>query len=396
MDWKYMPLYPTQNDPRRFSGQVTVPVALKGSLVRDGEYPVKIACLTKGCEGVPEAATTFRVTGAPTALAWTDLAAANVLPLPPLSGGEQDPSRPHRRVTCKSGSSLPANLQDPPRLMVTADDGATWRTISLADVALGSQADTAGCRAVSLDPNAVDTFYVAGGGRRGAYDWDRDPAPLHTIDGGTSWRRIPAPEGYGQPGQFIGFTVTSNRVTSWFGKTESEQSRAPAMITGSATSDGGKTWTTVPLACPASAPCAWDVPSSLYLHGYRGLLRSNDRGQTWNWASWAGQRLSTPGRGYHRLTDDTLEVAGACTGGEFDQLCAPLLRSSDGGQTWRWVEVPAPPGGWSHEPDVRLQTDGSLLVRSGERFPAPSDGWYQLRRGSATWEPVKAPAQSGG
>lgn len=309
-------------------------------------------------------------------VAWAALPAAGAVRAPMLSGGEQDPVRPQRRLTCKAGAANPGNGGEPPQLVITGDG---VRTIALAGVELGAQADMSGCRAAALDAGHPDSFYVAGGGHNGAHGWQASPPPLHTADGGRSWHRIPAPVGYDQPGSFLGFQVNPDRVTAWFGRPESERIDAPAEIQGSTTTDGGTSWSTVRLACPEGAPCAWDLPASLFLQGHRGLWHSVDGGRTWEWAAWTGKRLWVLGKGFYRLSDGAIEVAGACVGGEFDKSCAPLLRSLDGGKTWQWVELPAPAGGWPREMEIALEPDGSLLGRFG-----PDS--RRLERGKPKWQ----------
>lgn len=110
-------------------------------------------------------------------------------------------------------------------------------------------------------------------------------------------------------------------------------------------------------------------------------MRSDDGGQTWRWAAWSGKPLRALNRPYYSIGEGVLEVAGACID---EEGCPPLLRSVDAGKSWQWVEVPAPPAGWPQEPDLRLQPDGSLLLRG-------DGGWYQLERGQSSWRPAKAP-----
>lgn len=392
------PFIPAVDDPYLFIGRLTVPAFQQGRLVGDGALELSVTCQTKGCEGVPAARSVFNVTGGLPGLAWSDLPAGRTQPGLVLAGtGPEsvDPTVPRRRVVCKTGD-VTGNLSQggvPPQLQVTVDGGGTWRSHSLAGVKLGQSHGYAGCRAVALDPHNRETFYVAGGGHMAASGWDRSPAPLFTTDNGATWNRINPPADFDAPDAFIGFQVDAEGVSAWFGRpdpalagaTEKATGRrreAPDRVMGTRSVDGGKTWQTVPLGCPADRLCVWELPASLFLTGYRGLLVSDDGGQTWRWASWAGKPIQTLGRHFENLGNGVLEVAGACFEGE--GRCVPLLHSADWGRDWQWVTVPAPAGGWPGSPDVHLQPDGSLLLKDKD------GGRYQLRRGQSTWEPAAA------
>ncbi|HWI61826.1 MAG TPA: hypothetical protein VNT75_08315, partial [Symbiobacteriaceae bacterium] len=243
-DWQIVSFAPVAGAPGQLTAKVRVPVHQAGRLFPNGALKLTVACQTKGCDGVPSASAEFQVASDVKQVAWATLPAAPAAPVPNLSGAAHsavDPTNPARRVVCETGSVSLNDPMGPPSLQVTADGGKTWRSISLQGVKLGQHGGMAGCRAVALDPQAHESFYLAGGGHMAAYDWDRDPAPLYTTDGGQSWTQVPAPAGADQPEAFIGYTMAPDGVTAWFARQEDQ------LIRGSHTADGGKTWQEVPL-----------------------------------------------------------------------------------------------------------------------------------------------------
>ncbi len=375
---------PSPEDPHLFVGTVQVPSFINGVRQKKGTVEVLLACTLApepDCLSRPESRTTFRLSDELRAVAWQAMPTRSFQSVPALDRSASpaaDPTNPDRQLRCVSGSPNP-DVPDRPHLRVTTDAWKTWKTIPLTGVHLGAMAGISGCRAATLDPVAPESFYVAGGGHRGASGPGRFPRPAYTADGGATWNPVPPPQGYDAL-DFLGYTASPESVTAWFA--QPDKNGLPLSFAGSRTRNGGRTWETAPLECPMTGPCAWEVPTALYSRLERGLLRSEDGGKSWLWAEWEGARLQGRNRGFpiFHISGETMEMLLADGSDDFSLDYAPLLQSADGGRTWTWVDLPEPPGGWMRDPDLQMGADGSLLYRNAQ------DIRFRLPQGVAAWE----------
>ncbi|MFZ5815531.1 MAG: hypothetical protein ACOY93_09560 [Bacillota bacterium] len=370
---------PSPDDPHRFTARVKVPPFFNSARLRKGELTLSLACAADfgpGCTGRPEAQARFALTDELPGVDWAALPTEPVQELPSLvrrPGLLVNPANPLHQAECRGGAVAPGYQQPPPHLRITTDGGASWEEISLMGVRIGQHAGMAGCRAFALDPHQPGVYYLAGSGHPAAQDEGAFPSPLHTVDNGQSWERVPVPKGFGSPESFLGFSTTAEGVTAWFGR--EEEPGAPPRVVGMATTDSGRSWQPVPLRCPEGPDCLWEIRSPLWSRIDRRLMRSEDGGATWRWAEWQGKPITTwPGR--IQWLKGAIEAAEVRQGPDGEMI--PLLRSTDGGRSWLWVDLPAPPGGWGAWHHLIFTADGSLLLRRGDQE-------VRLARGERAW-----------
>gem|GEM_PF-5269827 len=406
----------SSDDPQLYSADVTVPVLLTHAQstgedggrtegvyapVMPGQLPVHACIVTKECGFQPQASGSVTIVRGVETVAWEDLPADPTAPEPtsvPRLGTMSTSARSpvpdsQRSVECVYGNFDPRMGLEPPRLLVTDDAGNP-----LPPVVLGSGGNPlfgrlgyADCEAVALDPVRTGTFYLtesphAGGDGPGAYPW-----PQFTQDGGATWAPVPAPEGFEARRTFVGFDTASDGVTAWFSQAGMEESAeiAEGQILGSLTRDGGQTWTTVEPTCPEGlAVCLRQLRNRPPL-GWNGLIRSTDGGRNWSWAALNGILFRV--HDVYVVEGSAGQVLEAVyVSMDHSWSFAPLLRSEDGGVTWRYVKVPEVPGGWQeypgHAPEIRLDSTGALLVGKGDS-KSPTR-WYRLERGSTQWVEV--------
>jgi hypothetical protein len=394
---------PLPGDPRSFTATFTVPIMLRrnegpGNFdpVVAGEYQIHAACVAdqqSGCANRSDVSTTFRVsTGLPT-VTWQQLPAGQATPvqrLGAMSTSSRSPlSGSQRSVECVGGNLYPHNGELEPRLQLTDDAGRPLPPIIIREGGpLVGRFGNAGCEDVALDPTDPDSYYLIEAPHAGGSERAVAPLPQFTVDGGATWAPLPAPTGFDASNSFVGFSVTTEGVTAWFSRASLEEPiLAGEQIRGSFTRDGGKHWTTVEPSCPGgSVTCIWqmrDKPPWIR----NGLIRSVDGGTNWNWASFSGSPFAAD-RVYvlEGSGGRVLEAVGGSPVLYWGFM--PLLRSEDGGGSWRWVEVPRPPSDWIETPGagvvIRLDPDGALML--GTPDGANQTTWYRLARGSTEWE----------
>src|SRR5262249_40818722 len=83
-----------------------------------------------------------------------------------------------------------------------------------------------------------------------------------TSDAGCTWRALPAPSGAQLDHvQFGGFQVTDRAVQALFTAPGTSPEPPPALV--EQTLDGGRSWLTATLTCPATGPCVrWGAAST--------------------------------------------------------------------------------------------------------------------------------------
>jgi len=299
------------------------------------------------------------------------------------------------------GPSLAADPADPRRIAycveggirLSLDGGATWATVPTTSVR--SVAATApyplipdndsspACASVVLDPDHAQSFFAVFHGAAHA-------APpivqlgFQSADGGGTWQLVPPPAGY-EVGEFGGFRQEGSWVQALFvGRAPGLDAPPPLDVVQ--TADGGLTWQSAGLSCPASGACVgWGPGPASYSPmggpGAQWIVFSTDGGQSWATPAWPSSvDLKAPGP-YELVALSATSVA-LVAGGEAD----PMLVSRDGGQTWAAVALPALQGSTGigrSAPGLQVLPDGSLLAR-----PANGPTWQLLVPGATDWCPL--------
>lgn len=349
-----------------------------------GVYSISLACLTTApmCAYHPEAVTTFRLTRNP-ATPWTALAKGSWHMVSELGGLNstavgsiaRDPVIPGRQATCNGALLAPG--QSSASLVVSGPDPLR---APLSSQVFGNAHGYVGCRALALDPNNVDTVYAAGLIDAGGQGPMTFPPPVYSTNSGRTWQRVPVPGGFSSPdgfgADFVGFESSRAGVIAWFSPAANPISANPGgQVVGEETVDGGKSWQTVPLACPATGNCAWQIGTS--------MVYSRDKGSSWKVASF----LSTILQGYaYQGPDGSLLLVERQA---LPYIQYPVLRSTDGGATWEFVSLATPPGGWDplvYQGQVFLAQDGSLMANTVNGQGGQI--WYRLPPGGPKWESI--------
>lgn len=388
---------PLPADPRRFTASFTVPLVLRRTEyepVVAGEYQIHAACVvdrTGGCADRSDVSTTLRLSTGLESVAWRDLPAAEAIPVPRLGEKSAVSRSPvpgsQRSVECVAGNLYPQTGEAEPMLLRTDDAGRPRAPIVIHEGGpLVGRHGNARCGDLALDPAHPESFYLmeaphAGGSERAVF-----PLPYQTMDGGATWAPLPAPTGFDASRSFVGFSVTPEGVTAWFSLARLEAPNPIGeQIRGNFTADGGRTWQTVEPGCPSgSLPCLWQVRELGLLRD--GLIRSTDAGKSWAWVTLGSTPFAVDGA---YVLDSSKGVVLEAVGGSpaFYGGLIPLLRSEDGGASWRWVEVPPPPEGWTEIPGaglvLRQAPDGALLLARPD--PESPTYWRPLPRGSSEW-----------
>jgi hypothetical protein len=194
---------------------------------------------------------------------------------------------------------------------------------------------------------------------------------MYTMNLGASWHTVPIPAGETIE-DFSGFTVDANRVEALFVSEQNYGSPVGTdhgLVTTEVTSNGGLTWSPSTLGCPANGPCMTFGP---YDWGYCNM--SNDT---------QGLLLGTPGSvatSDIRWTSSTwVSSVNSCFSQQLVVSSShdlflldpsseyPLLRSTNGGETWTNWSLPSIPGA-NYGPDSDPQTNSFALVPGGSLF----------------------------
>ncbi len=299
-----------------------------------------------------------------------------------------DPAQSGRFAYCDLGG-----------IRVTEDGGKTWSLVpdtGAAAVAASAaypmdqmQDNRPLCVSVVLDPSHPDSFYTVF--RTASKEYGAPPIffmGFYTSDRGKTWKLAPVPGGSSLE-RFGGFSTDLQRVQAAFYGEATQGSDQPVPVIVEETRDGGATWSAASLACPpaAAGSCVrWGAaPSQISGMGSpapQAVVASQDGGKTW--ATGPAVELRMPGpnalAGYAGAPGSTVVLISG--GSDF-----PVQISSDGGQSWRAVSVPALPGSSAEGtpfPELQILPDGSLMA-------LPDGGsWQMLAAGAATWCEVKA------
>ena len=295
------------------------------------------------------------------------------------------------------GLAVVAAVSDPSRLgycgpsgiQLSYDAGQTWNNLPI-DAVSGLAASSgyplvqpggapSSCGGLTLDPSNPATIYASFLSER--VDYGGPPfyeIPFLTQDNGADWAPVPLPAN-ATVEQFGGFQVDDQGVVAVFAGAGSPVAQV--------TTDGGQSWRTQSLPCPAVGPCVRWGPQpngfgSCAMHSYpQPVLVSADGGGTWSAPSGtSGADACRPAELVSLSANDVLLLVPKPA-----EPQAPSI-SHDGGLTWAPLDLPAGPP----LAQLTLLPDGRLLaapLRDAQAGLAGS-GWLLLASNTSDWCPV--------
>jgi hypothetical protein len=205
----------------------------------------------------------------------------------------------------------------------------------------------------------------------------KGPEIQSSLDGGKTWEAIPLTASLGSQASLSAcraFALDPHRSDTYYvaGRGNFMAQDYGAAPRPYVSRDSGQTWEVIP------APEGLDYPGAL-----RGFTVGKG-GATWRWGTWNGEVLHLVRGAFMRRGEEIL-APGVCLGENRSGGCLPLLRSRDGGESWDWVQVPAPPRGWEEQPFLSIEADGSLCLRENT---GTDQKQYQLQPGASVWTEI--------
>jgi len=249
-----------------------------------------------------------------------------------------------------------------------------------------------GCDAVAFVDDAAGRGPAALAVAFGVEPPDQDPmsadVALTTSDNGRTWTPVPAPPGAKAIG-FGDFRYQNAGLVAVFSPSDAAVADAPPLAETSR--DGGRTWQSTALSCPAAGPCVTFGPfvsgNCAKGQAMQTVIHSAEGGRTWSAplaSDWIGAcapaQLAGMGDGGELLVDNMSEFT--------------LQRSTDSGATWADIAVPLLP---EQQPGfgVGIGSDGITLLPDGDLLatgqPDSGGDWLLLRLGTDAWCRVRTP-----
>jgi len=254
----------------------------------------------------------------------------------------------HRRAAYAVFAAGPAKYGMPPIYYIplyTTDGGAHWQVVVPPN---------------NSSAGGFGGFQISGGTVRALFN----PTPVVRIVPGAG----DAPNTHATTGLASGVTpATDSGASSSDRSTPSSPAGLSFRVTE--TTDGGASWRAGAMSCPASGPCAaWGpAPSgtgSCAMHPYpQPVLASTDGGKTWSSLpapAGAPPSLLANGCALNQLAALSLTRLALVANGTATPQDT-LRISEDGGRTWSSVALPALPGGGSTQA-LQMLPDGSLVA----------------------------------
>ncbi|MHB1505282.1 MAG: hypothetical protein ACYCO4_03345 [Sulfobacillus sp.] len=375
-----------------FSGSVRVPALLNGTqAVTAGAYTLALqGSFLKG---------TFRqVTFAPTSLqVHANQTWASLGQLKPIrstwSASIMAPSvaalaqAPNRIVACVTG-----------QILLSTDGGQRWTHVPYGAVITAaaktayplalfpSDPQSSPCISSMLDPSHPNTIYATFAAESAQY---KSIPPIFTVgyvttNLGQTWQPITPPHGY-TLGQFAGFQTSGTSTLALFDGFSSQGKMLPPAVLK--TTDGGMTWTTSQLTCPAQGPCLRFGPAPAETGGMgagypQPLELSANGGSTWQSPAWPSQVILNQGPSelVALSSSRALLLSGA------SQYILRL--TTDGGQSWQNIALPPEPNyqnGAAGLTDAVILPNGSLLAEDPN-----TQSWILLPARQSAWCAVTA------
>lgn len=219
-------------------------------------------------------------------------------------------------------------------------------------------------------------------------------AALETTDGGVTWTPLPVPPGaladsFGDF-RYDGWALTAVYSAARLMRRDPYPALDPSRPLAEISGADGRSWSAAPLGCPATGPCLTlgpYVPGNCAMNGSsQPLLRSADGGRRW----------TTLGFPYAVQSCEPAELAATSPRSELlvdSQSQYPLMRTVDGGRSWTDVGVPRLHGGAGQlqpgygQGGLTVLPDGSLLFAGG------AYAWEWLRHAARAWCRLRSPAR---
>lgn len=211
---------------------------------------------------------------------------------------------------------------------------------------------------------------------------------MATHDAGASWSPVPVPNGATET-TFAGFrTVGSELVSTYRPKALSADGR-PVVPLVEASTDGGRTWHQIVLACPSSGPCVTFgpyVPGNCAMNGStQELLLGSSGGTSWTRPDWpTGVQACDPAE---LVPTGAHSMLLADSGSPY-----LLLRTTNGGRSWSAIGLPSLPGRSGSaqafgpgQGGLIVLGDGSLLAWTTHDGAPPSTSWQLLEPHASSW-----------
>jgi hypothetical protein len=292
-----------------------------------------------------------------------------------------DAADPERIAYCAPGS-----------IQLSADGGASWSeipTMGVTEVASSTGypifnqggSEPPSCESVTLDPAHPQSFYAVFGTAQEPYG----APPIYfmgfvTTDSGKSWQLVPPPQGYAIA-QFGGFQETSEAAQALFAGNPSGLEQAPSYVVEQ-TTDGGYTWASAELTCPAYGSCVRWGPAPSQISGMGAPLPqaievSTDGGKTWKTPSWPVQVDLNGG------PSQLVSIAGSRAALFAPQDAYPFRLSLDRGTTWQVFSLPllvGSDGTLPLYPALQMLPTGALLAQL-----QTTGAWQMLAPGASEW-----------
>lgn len=211
---------------------------------------------------------------------------------------------------------------------------------------------------------------------------------LETSDGGKSWTFLPVPSG-AKASTFAGFRYSGSSVEALFAPSSSPSSyfgKGQSVPLVETFNEESSSWGAGSFQCSSNGPCVTFgsyLPGNCAMNGsQQSIFYSSDGGKSWLQPLWpASVQSCWPAELVAISSHKELLIS---TGSQY------LVRESlDGGAQWKVIGIPIIPGskqvnGFAGSVGAKIQmlADGSLLV-SGQRDSI--NNWQLLNPGSKSW-----------
>lgn len=290
-------------------------------------------------------------------------------------------------------------------IRVSDDGGKSWNSISTVGVSTVAEEQgytifdndpslSMACMSVTLDSQYAQSYYAVF--TTALQEYGAPPVfymGFVTHDDGSTWQLVPPPS-EATLEEFGGFwTDGDGRVEALFAKPwDLIEPTSPVFV--QETSDGGITWTSGDLRCPASGPCLRWGPSVSNIPGMgsplpQSVLLSSDQGQTWNYVEPPVELRAPPPNQLVAFSDkEAAIVSGSIILGISEKEAYPLRLTQDGGLNWEAIPMPPPPlqeRDLIYYPGLQVLPDGSLISQTSE-----TNDWVLLPPSSQNWCPISS------
>jgi len=299
-----------------------------------------------------------------------------------------DPQNQERLAYCASDE-----------ILVSLDSGITWDAIPTTGAASaaaeqgfmlysGDSPSGSTCLSVILDPIHPSTFYAIF--TAAAEQFGAPPIfymGFFTTNGGDTWQLVPAPDS-STIEDFGGFwNLGEEGIEALFNS--NAQAEKIAVLE---TNDGGETWQSGGLSCPASGPCVRWGPAPSNIPGMgsplpQGILSSSDGGSTWETIDPPVElRAPAPNQLVAISETEISIISGGISLTESGSETPALRGSQDAGASWQPVSLPPLSDvevNQNYFPGLQFLSNHTYISQGVE-----DNAWYWLSPEMPIWCPV--------